>query len=124
MPGADAPCRVSVTRCKPCANPHDTPDLPRFLPAGLRPYVLNNYTSKSPPYHVTKDDVTLSIDRLEVEKLTSHRTVRGRGGVVAVLYETHWRDLLPPSWKREMDLQHLRQHVFRYWAGTPPQLQQ
>ena len=59
MPGADAPCRVSVVRCKPCANPHDSSDLPRFLPAGLTSYVLNNYTSKSPPYHVTEDDVTV-----------------------------------------------------------------
>ena len=50
MPGADAPSRASVVRCKPCANPHHSSDLPRFLPAGLTPYVLNNYTSKSPPF--------------------------------------------------------------------------
>ena len=37
MPSADAPCRVSVVHCKPCANPHDSSDLPRFLPAGLTP---------------------------------------------------------------------------------------
>ena len=66
------------------ANPHDSSDLPRFLPAGLTPYVLN-HTSKSAPYHVTEDDVTASIDRLEVQKIISHRSVRGRGGVVAVL---------------------------------------
>ena len=28
MSGPDAYCRVSVARCKPCTNPHDTTDLP------------------------------------------------------------------------------------------------
>ena len=107
MPGADAPCRVSVVRRKPCANPHNSSDLPRFLPAGATPYVLSNYTNKYPPYHVTEDDVTVPIERLAVEKITSHRSVRGRGGVIAVLYETHWKGLLQPSWDREMNLQHL-----------------
>ena len=54
MPGVDAPCRVSVVRCKLCINPHDSSNLPRFLPAGLTPYVLNkvlnNYTNITPPY--------------------------------------------------------------------------
>ncbi len=122
MPGADAPCRVAVARTKPCANPHDNSDLPRFLPAGLTAYVLNNYTTKSPPYHVTADDVSVPIDRLDVDKITSHRSVRGRGGVIAVLYETHWKGLLQPSWERETDLQHFRQHVLKYWAGTPLKL--
>ena len=35
MPGADARRRVSVQRCKPCANPHDHGDMPKYLPAGL-----------------------------------------------------------------------------------------
>ena len=98
-----------MTRCKPCANPHDRSDLPRFLPPGLTPYVLNIYTNKFSPYHVTEDDVTVPIERLEVEKITSHRYVRGRGGFIAVLYETQWKSLLQPSWEREMDLQHSRQ---------------
>ena len=118
MPGADAPCRLSVVRCKPCTNPHDCSDLPRFLPAGLTPYVLNNYTNKSPLYHVTEDDVTVPIERLEVEKITSHRSVRGRDGVIAVLYGTHRKGLLQPSWEQEMDLQHSRQHILHYWIGT------
>ena len=29
MLGVGARCRVSVDRCKPCANPHDTDDSPR-----------------------------------------------------------------------------------------------
>ena len=121
LPGKDSKRRVSVARCKPCANPHDTNDLPRFLPAGLTPYVLNNYTTKSPPYHVTVDDVSTPVERLEVEQISTHQLVRGRGGVIAVLYETHWKGLLRPSWEREMDLQHSRQHILRYWQGLPDQ---
>ena len=81
---------MSLVRYKPCANPHDSSDLPRFLSAGLTtPYVLNNRTNKSPPYHVTEDDVIVPIERLKVEKITSHRSVRGRGGVIAAVSYTH-----------------------------------
>ena len=107
MPGADAPCCVSLVRCKPCANSGS----PRFLPARLTPYVLNNTTTKFPPELVAEDEVTMPIERLEVEKITSHRSVRGRGGVVVVLYKTHWKGLRQPSWEREMDFQHSRQHL-------------
>ena len=124
MPGPDAHCRVSVARCKPCTNPHDTTDIPQYLPAGLTRYVLNNYTSKSPPFHVTEDDVSVPVERLEVEKISSHRSVRGRGGAIAVLYETHWQGLLRPSWERESDLLHSRHHILQYWAGAPLQLRQ
>ena len=121
LPGKDSKRRVSVARCKHCADPHDTNDLPRFLPAGLTPYVLNNYKTKSPPYHVTVNDVSTPVERLEVEQISTHQLVRGRGGAIAVLYETHWKDLLRPSWEREMDLQHSRQHILRYWQGLPDQ---
>ena len=84
MSGADAPCRVSVIRCKFCVNPRDSCELLPVLPAGLAPYVLNNYTAKFPPYHVTEDDVTVPIERLEIEKITIYRSVRGRGGAIAV----------------------------------------
>ena len=94
MPGMNTACRVLVVRYKPCANPHDISDLPRFLPAGLTPYVLYNYTSKSTPYHATEDDVTSSFDPLEVEKITSHQSGRGRDAVIVVLYETHWKGFL------------------------------
>jgi hypothetical protein len=124
MPGTDAKRRVSVDRCKPCANPHDGDDMPRFLPAGLSQYVLNNYTSKSPPYHVTADDVSAPVHKMTVEKITGHQSVRGRGGVIAVMYETHWTGLLRPSWEREMDLQHSRHQILLYWAGNPNQHRQ
>lgn len=46
------------------------------------------------------------------------KSVRGLRVFIAVLYETRWRGLLRPSWGRDMDLQHLRQHTHRYWTGT------
>ena len=124
MPGPDAHCRVSVAQFKPCINPHDTTDLPRYLPAGLTQYVLNHHTTKSPPFHVTADDVSVPIERLEFDKISSHRSVRGRGGAIAVLYETHWKGLLRPSRESEADLFHARRHILEYWTGAPLQLRQ
>ena len=48
MPGHGAHCRISVARCKPCTNAHDTTDLPPYLPAGFTQDVLNNYSTKFP----------------------------------------------------------------------------
>ena len=56
-----------------------------------------------------------------MEQFCKHQLVRVRGGVIAVLYEIHWKGLLRPSWKREMDLQHSRQHILQYWQGLPDQ---
>ena len=57
LPGSDARRRVAIERCKPCANPHDNGDISKSLPAGLTQYVLKFFSKKSPPYHVTQDDV-------------------------------------------------------------------
>ena len=89
MSGPDAYCRVSVARCKPCTNPHDISDPPGCLRAGLTQHVLNNYPTNPPPFRVTADDVFVPVDRFEVDKISSHRSVRGRGGAIAVRYETH-----------------------------------
>ena len=124
MPGRDSNRRVSVDRCKPCQNPDDIDDMPIHLPANLTKYVLNSFHVKSPPYHVTLEDVTTPPERLKVEQITGHQLVRGRGGVIAVLYETHWEGLLSPSWERELDLQHFRLQILRYWSGTPSQHRQ
>eukprot|EP00904_Undaria_pinnatifida_P007854 jgi/Undpi1/4199/HiC_scaffold_16.g07566.m1 len=121
LPGSDARRRVAIERCKPCANPHDSGDMPKYLPAGLTQYVLNKFSKKSPPYHVTQDDVSTPLQRLEVEQITGHQSVRGRGGIIAVLYKTHWAGLSEPSWEREMDFHLSRSHILRYWTGTPDQ---
>ena len=98
--------------------------MPKYLPVGLTQYVLNNFPKKSPPCHVIQDAVSAPLEQLEVEKITGHKSVRGRGGVTAVLYKTHWVGLSEPSWEREMDLQLSRTHILRYWAGTPDQHRQ
>ena len=72
LPGSEARRRVTIERCKPCGNPHDSGDMPKYLPAGLTQYVLNNFFKKSPPYHVTQDDVSTPIQRLGVEQITGH----------------------------------------------------
>ena len=95
--------------------------LPKYLPAGLTQYVFNNFSKKPLPYHVTQDDVSAPVQRLEVEKIAGHQSVRGRSGVIAVLYKTRWVGLSQPSWEREMDLHPSRSHILRYWAGTPDQ---
>lgn len=65
---------------------HAVDDMPKYFPAGLTQY----YTSKSPPYYVTEDEVSAHLERLVVDKIASEQLVRGRGGVSVVLYETHW----------------------------------
>ena len=74
LPGSDARWRVAIERCKPCANSHDSGDMPKYLPAGLTQYVLSNFSKKSPPYHVTQDDISNSLQRLEVEQITGHQS--------------------------------------------------
>ena len=90
MPGADAHRPISVERCKPCTNPHDGGDMSKYLPDELTQYVFNTFTKKFPPYHVTQDDVSAPLQRLEVERMTDmaingHQSLRGRGGVIAAM---------------------------------------
>ena len=124
LPGSDARRRAAIERCKPRADPHDSSDMPKYLSAGLTQCILNNFSKTSPPYDVTQDDISALLQRLEVEKIAGHKSVRGRGGVVAVLYKTHWVGRSEPSWERETDLHLSRSHSLRYWAGTPDQHRQ
>ena len=99
MRGMSDKRRVSVMRCKPCLNPHDVDHRPRHLPAGFTEYVLANVSEKCPPFRVTDDDVESSIDveHLEVDTIVTHQFVRGRGGKIAVLFETRWIGLASTS---------------------------
>ena len=123
LSGPAAKPRVTVARFKPCANPYDEDDMPRHLPAGLTQYVLHAFATQSPPYHVTTDDIATPPILIDVAKTTGHQCVRGRGGAIAVLYETHWDSLLRPTWERELDLQAFRHHILSYWAAGPAQHQ-
>ena len=77
MSGPAAKPRVTVARCKPCANPYDADDMPRHLPAGLTQYVLNAFATKSPPYHVTTDEIASPPILIDVAKITGPQCVRG-----------------------------------------------
>ena len=92
--------------------------------ADLTNYAFNSFSTKSPPFHVTFDDISPPPERLEIEQITGRQVVRGHGRVIAILYETHWVGLLSPSWERQRDLQHHRLHVLRYWSRTPSQRRQ
>ena len=122
--GPDSRRRVSILRCKPCRNPYDTDDIPKCLPADLSTYVLHSFDSKSPPFHVTPEDVSAPAGHCDVDHISGHQLVRGRGGFVAVLYETHWIGLLTPSWERESDLERFRRHILLYWSSDACQLRQ
>ena len=52
-------------------------------------YVLNKFSKNFPPYHATQDDVSIPLQRLEVENTTGHQSLPGRGSVIAVMCGTH-----------------------------------
>ena len=85
-----------------------------ICPRSRRNMCSTIYPRNPPPYHVTQDDVSTPLQRLEMEKITGHQSVRGRGGVNTVMYETHWTGLSRPSWEREMDLQLSHHEILRY----------
>ena len=62
--------------------------MPKYLPVELPQCVLNNFSKKSPLYHVTQGDVSTPVQTLQAEKITGHQLVRGRGRVIAVMHET------------------------------------
>ena len=51
LPGSGACRPVAIKRYKPCANAHDTGDMPKYLPAELTQYVLNDFPRS--PRHTT-----------------------------------------------------------------------
>ena len=52
---------------------------------GPTQYVLNNIPKTPLPHHNTQEDASTPFKRLEVEQITGHQSVRGRGGVITVL---------------------------------------
>lgn len=115
MPGSDSRARVSVYRCKPCHSAHDIDDFPKHLPAALSKYVLHSFGRKCPPLSVAAEDVVHSPDSLDLDFISEHQLVRGRGGFLAILFKAHWVGLSTPSWEREDDLQQFRGKILRYW---------
>ena len=114
--------RVSVYRCKKCTSPHEGQEGPRFLPWGLSNYVLNQYSERSPPFHLTAEDVRgLDTHRLEPLNISMHRLCRGLGGKIAVQYYTHWSGVEKTTWEEEAELKQYGNLVMRYWIGSPVQ---
>ena len=95
--------------------------MPKYFTAGLTQYLLSNFSKKSPPYHVTADEVSTPLQRLVVETIARHQSAGGRGDIIVVMYETHWTGLSRPSWEREMDVQLSRHARLHCRAGTPNQ---
>ena len=54
---------------------------------------------------------------IKVAKITGLQCVRGRGGTIAVLYETHWKGILRHTWERELDIQSFCSNLLAYWAS-------
>ena len=80
-------------------------------------YVLNNFSKKSPTYCITQEDVSTALQELEMEQITGHQSVRGRGGVIVVLNKAYWTTISELSWVRDMDFHFFRSHDLRHWAG-------
>ena len=117
MPGPESRARVSVYRCKPCHSAYDIDDFPAHLPAALSKYVLHSFGKKCPPSNIAAEDVVPSPDLLELDYISEHQLVRGRGGFMAVLFKAHWVGLRTPSWEREADLDMFRRKILLYWDG-------
>ena len=90
---------ASVQRCKPCTTNHHNCELRQlaYFPAGLTKYVFIDFPKKSLANDVTRDDFSPRFQRLRVEKITGHQSVRDRDGVIAVMDETHWSGLCRTS---------------------------
>ena len=118
--GLAAHRRVSVERSKPCTDPRDRGDMLEYLPDGLTQYILNN-KKKIPP--ISRDPRRRvgapPAARGGKDQRHGDQSLRGRGGVIAVMCKTHWTGLFRPSWEREMDLQLLRQQILLSWPGIP-----
>ena len=80
------------------ASPHD---ITLQFPIRVRPTVQQVVQSKYVLFHPTTEDVVKSGIPVDIEKIIGHQLVRGRGGKLAVMYETHWEGLSSITGERE-----------------------
>jgi len=59
--------------------------MPKYFPAGLMQFVLNDFSKNLRPYRAIQDDVSTPLQPHELEKITGHQSVPGRGGIIAVI---------------------------------------
>ena len=63
----------------PYRSPDDTNDMSKYLPSDITEYVLNSFTPKPPPFHITFDEVSPSPEHLDEEQMTGHQLVAVTG---------------------------------------------
>ena len=59
--------------------------MPKYFLAGLTQFVFNDFSKDVRPYRAIQDDVSTPLQRHELEKITGHHSVPGRGGIIAVI---------------------------------------
>lgn len=107
---------VSNMRCKPCANSNGIGACSVHLPAGLNENILTHFIYISPLLYVTTDvEHDGRRQRCELDTITAHRIVCGRGGTVAVMYNTRWKGLKHLCWEREVDFLHFCPATLGHW---------
>lgn len=99
---------------KTMRNPPDADGMPRYLLGGSTQYVLHNFASKSSPYRLTEDSVSVPLGPI-------HHLVCYRGGTFTVLCEAHLLGFIIISWKREINFQYSSQAVLLKLAVLPNQ---
>ena len=57
------------------------------------------------------EDADGPLERVVVDHISGHQLVHGRGGKIAVMYQTHWKALMRGTWEREEDLRHFRREI-------------
>ena len=105
-------------------SPHEGAEAPKFLPWAMSSYVRDKYSERSPPFHLTAEDVCMNLNnyRIKPTTITKHRISRGLGGNNAVQYCTSWDEVTVNSWEHETDLEQYGSIVSRYLAGEPSQI--
>lgn len=70
---------------------------------------------------MTMDNVDSPIELIQVNKSAANPTIRGRGGQLTSMYETHWKGTTRVSWEGKFDRKRFRRDILSYWAGIPEQ---
>ena len=85
---------------------------------------VEKYSERTPPFHLTAEDVTMELDQHRVLPTFSpkHMISRGLGGKHAVQYFTSWDGVEVKTWEHETDLEQYGNLVSRSWAGEPLQV--
>lgn len=55
---------------------------------------LNCFFQELALYHIAQDNVSTSVKRAAAERTTGRRSVSGRGGAIAMMYERHWAQIV------------------------------